>query len=101
MQSGEGSGSGSSWGMAGGGVAVGDGEATGEAAGDALVPPWTTVWEGPRFSVARVQPGTRAAGRTRTIGPGRVARPRVTRSFITSNRRGRHCQGGTVLNSSA
>ena len=74
-----------------------------KAAGDGAAPsPWATGCEGPRLSVARLpQPRTRVARKKRAIGPGRVARPRVTASFIASNRRGRHCQAGTVLNGSA
>src|SRR6266545_904319 len=92
MQSGEGSGSGSSCGTAGGGVAVGEGEATGEAAGDGAVLPWATACEGPRLSVAGLlQLGINATRKRRT----RVARCRCTLSFITSNRRRRHCPGRT------
>src|SRR5258708_788407 len=86
MQSGEGSGSGWSWGATGGGVAVGEGS------GDGAVLPWATACEGPRLSVAGLrQLGINETRKRRT----RVARRRFTPSFITSNRRGRHCPGRT------
>src|SRR5258707_2898470 len=86
MQSGEGSGSGWSWGATGGGVAVGEGS------GDGAVLPWATACEGPRLSVAGLrQLGINATRERRT----RVARHRFTLSFITSNRRRRHCPSRT------
>src|SRR5438876_2948012 len=93
MQSGEGSGSGSSWGTAGGGVAVGEGEATEEGSGEGAVLPGATACEGPRLSVTGLrQLGKNAARERRT----KVARRRFTLSFITSNRRRRHCPSRTA-----